>query len=327
MVIENKLISIVVPVYNVSRYIVKCLNSIMNQKYSRFEVIIVDDGSTDNSLALCKDFENQDSRFQVFHKQNGGLSSARNYGLKHVKGDYITFIDSDDFIHENYLYELYTNIEKYQSDISICTYYIYYDDKKMFSFSRQKNYFTYEMDAQDCLKNMLVENGYSVSAWGKLYKTSLFNDVYFPEGKICEDNGTTYKIISKADKIIYINSPLYYYYKRPGSIMLSVFSYKKLDMISLTDEMCDYLDKYYPSLNEISLLRRVYSRFNVLRQIPKDKKYNSLKKELKAYILKNKKIVYKSKYSSFRLKCAVFILKFFGLNGFYVAWNLMNKKR
>lgn len=318
----SDLISIVVPVYNVESYLEKCIDSILNQSYSNFELILVNDGSTDNSGKICSDFEKKDSRIKVINKDNGGLSDARNHGIDIASGRYITFIDSDDFVEVDYIFYLYNLLKKYGTKISICAYNILLENGEKINLG--KGFDETLMSKEDSFKRMLNEEGFSVSAWAKMYDLELFTGVRYPFGKLCEDNGTTYKLIDKVDKVAYGNIPKYNYLKRNGSIMLSDFNLRKLDMIDLTDVMCDYLESKYPALNDVILRRRVYSRFNILRQLDGKSETKQIEQEMKHFILSYKKEIFFKNAFSLRDKLATFFL-LFGKKTFDFAWKMYSK--
>ncbi len=319
---ENELISVVVPVYNVENYLKRCITSIINQTYKNLEIILVDDGSTDGSSEICDKFSLKESRIKVVHKNNGGLSDARNVGIEIATGKYITFIDSDDYVLKDYVEYLYNLIKKYNTKIAICSYSVFTDKGKIIDYG--KKYREEKLNKIQTFSRMLNEKGFSVSAWGKLYDTTLFKKIRYPKNRICEDNGTTYKLIDQVENIIYGNKSKYFYLKRQGSIMLSEFNEKKLDMIYLTDEMCDFLDDKYSQLYEETQKRRVYARFNVLRQILNCKYENKkIEKELIEYILKRRKKILFTNYD-LRTKIAVICISM-GKNFFKSIWKLYYK--
>lgn len=318
---KNDLISIIVPVFNVEKYLKKCVDSIMDQTYQNFEVILVNDGSTDQSLNICSEYAQKDTRVKVINKINGGLSDARNIGIENATGKYITFIDSDDFIKRDYLEYLYYLIKKYNTKISICAYSVLMESGKEINYGI--GYCEKKMDLKESYRRMLNEEGFSVSAWAKLYETKLFENIRYPKGMLCEDNGTTYKILAKEKWIAYGNESKYYYLKRNGSIMLSSFNIKKLDMIILTDEMCSFIEECENELKECAERRRVYARFNILRQIINTENHE-IENEIIKFIVKRKNKILKGKEYSIRDKFALICLlinkKFFGL-----IWKIYSK--
>lgn len=230
----NDLISVVVPIYNVENYLQNCVTSIIKQTYKNLEIILVNDGSTDHSLEIAKQLGEIDNRIKVINKTNGGLSDARNAGIDISKGKYITFIDSDDYIPCDAIEYLYLSMIHNCASISI---------GRLKTTSKLDDCdITYEnfykiFDKYNAINEMLYANKYSVAAPGKLYLKSLFDNIRFPFGKLHEDVFTTYKVFLKADKVFYGDKLVYYYYHRPGSIMVSDFSKKRLDIIEALEQI------------------------------------------------------------------------------------------
>ena len=218
---EN-LISIVVPIYNVKEYLDACIKSIINQTYKNIEIILVDDGSTDGCADLCDEYKKFDSRIRVIHKENGGLSDARNTGLEVASGVYIVFIDSDDYVNVNMVKELYDAIIKTNSDISICKF------KRVKSeiidiYENKENKSLEILSGKRVIEEVYGGNGEEISfvAWNKMYKKDLFydNEIRYPKGRIYEDTFTTYKLLYYSKAIAIIDKYLYYYRVREGSII------------------------------------------------------------------------------------------------------------
>ena len=208
-------ISIIVPVYNVEKYLKECIESILSQTYKNIEIILIDDGSTDNSGKICDEYLKKDSRVKVIHKENGGLSDARNTGIEIASGKYIGFVDSDDYIAKDMYDFLYQNIKRENAEISGCNRFLVYENK-IEIYGKKECYEV--MDSQRAIE-MLCTIGYiGVSAYTKLYEAKLFKDIRYPKGKINEDMYTTYKLFDKANRIVYDATPKYYYRQRSGSI-------------------------------------------------------------------------------------------------------------
>ena len=225
--------------YNVENYLGSCLDSVLSQTYKDFEVLMVNDGSTDSSGAICQDFVERDSRFHYFEKENGGLSDARNYGLDRAKGHYITFLDSDDFLFEDYLENLYYASRLSDSDITIGGYcrfgdsnfYFYNDHFKSDSLVAFKDF-----QAIQYLDSMLDVTFLTFStAWGKLFKRELFSELRFPYGKYAEDQFLIWKLYMKADKIYVFNGASYVYRMNPSGLS-NIFTLKHLDYIDAIEE-------------------------------------------------------------------------------------------
>lgn len=231
---NEDLISVVIPVFNVEKYLQKCIDTVCNQTYQNTQIIMVDDGSTDRCGLICDEAASKDKRITVIHKTNGGLSDARNYGIDIARGKYITFIDSDDYISEDYLEYLYTLIKKYDAEISICGHIKTKNEKES---ARQSEPNEECLSKEKALEEMLYARKFSTSACGKLYLTAFFSDVRYPFGKFSEDMFTTYKVLNKAHRIVYGSQICYYYLRRNGSILVSQFSKKHMDVLEGLDQL------------------------------------------------------------------------------------------
>ncbi|MBD5261372.1 MAG: glycosyltransferase [Bacteroides sp.] len=258
------MVSIIIPVYNVSQYLDKCLISITTQTITDLEIILINDGSTDNSGEICEEWRKRDSRIKVYHKKNGGLSDARNFGIDKATGKYLTFIDSDDYVQQTFIEYLLHLIEKYNSDLSVCQYFKFYDKDENTEFSTKKirtpSSETIISGNDNCMYYFFKTNEIDTVAWRKLYKASLFSsDIRYPEGKYHEDVWTTYKYIAKCKSIAIGNQPLYAYRIRTGSIVNSAFSEKHLDGIEGAIERNEYIKHNYPSLTILSSASVIYS--------------------------------------------------------------------
>jgi len=303
----NDLISLVVPVYNVEMYLERCIESILNQDYKNLEIILVDDGSTDSSGKICDKYKKRDNRIRVIHKSNGGLSSARNCGIKNAHGVYISFIDSDDWITNDYVSCLYNLSVEYSSDISICKIQNFFEDEQIIANKKEytnTSYFKIAMNKHDSIKNLLNEKHFSNSACAKLFKSELFNDVYFPEGKLYEDIPTIYKVFMKCNKIAYIDSICYYYLYRLTSISRSKFDSRKMDAIYFIEKMISEVLILYPDLESISNVRlfNVYYALYIICD-KKNEYYDIIYQRIKNV---RKKVLF-SHVSSFKDKMKSFI--------------------
>lgn len=223
------LITVIIPVYMVETYLDRCVNSIVNQTYENLEIILVDDGSKDNCPALCDRWEQKDKRIRVIHRENGGLSAARNSGIDAAKGEYLAFVDSDDFVSKEFIEVLYQACKHNGSQIAQCRY-EYVDGDVM---TKDKQEVTEPMEVfsgKEMIKGMSWRDGaYNVVAWNKLYHKSMFEGVRYPEGRIHEDEATTHKLFYKAEKVAFVYRFLYGYYTGGTSITRDKFSLKRLD--------------------------------------------------------------------------------------------------
>lgn len=238
------LISVIVPVYNVEKYLDKCLDSLVNQTYKNLEIILVNDGSTDNSSIICNNWSIKDNRIKVIDKANGGLSDARNVGIDNSNGEYIVFVDSDDWIDINFISSLYVQIDKYEADIAASTIVKSYDDhEETQPINDEKRVFT----SEEAMDTLLSGRDFCAVAWNKLYKRNIIGSIRFPVGKIHEDEFFTYKVIANAKKLILVPEAIYYYRQRTGSIMQK-WTPNHLDALEAFKERMDFMNKYYPKL-------------------------------------------------------------------------------
>lgn len=228
-------ISVIVPVYNVEKYLSKCISSILEQSFTDFELILVNDGSKDSSGRLCDGYKEKDSRIKVIHQENTGLSAARNKGLEASEGKYVTFVDSDDFIHPNMLEVLYNNIREYNTDISVCGYHLVYEGKQVSKNSGENNITLYT-NIEGVKRIVEKSDTVMIISCGKLYKHILFSDTWFPVGKYHEDEFVTYKLLYKSNKIVVTDAKLYYYLQRSNSITGRTYSVRRLEKLEALEE-------------------------------------------------------------------------------------------
>lgn len=236
-------ISIIVPVYNVEQYLEKCIESILNQTLEDIEIILIDDGATDNSSQMCDDYALRDNRIKVIHKTNGGLSDARNAGLEIATGKYIAFLDSDDWVESNTYEYLYSIIQRENADIVQCDYIEAYNEDTKITFNGNIRECVYT--GIEALQLLSCEGWVkTVVVWNKLYRKEVFDPIRFPKGKVHEDEFTTYKVLHKANKVINSNLPLIYYRQREGSIMNEEFNEKRLHKLEAWKEKRDYFEQH-----------------------------------------------------------------------------------
>lgn len=278
---RQPLISIIVPVYKVEQYLGKCIQSIIDQTYNNLQIILVDDGSPDNCGKICDDYAKKDSRIEVVHKTNGGLSDARNIGISKANGEYIGFVDSDDYIKESMYEDMYNLIEKSQSDVCICNFYNVIGNDKIL---RNPNNGIYEYNRIEILKEILLDDKIQSYAWNKLYKKELFDDIKYPIGKKYEDIGTTFYILEKCNKVIVTGTPEYYYLNRADSIVNNVNEKTIIDYIELITERYDYIEKNLKDLDKynkyylVKTLVTAYKDINNLKNVGDEtrKKFDDL---------------------------------------------------
>lgn len=235
------LISIVVPIYNVEQYLSRCIDSILNQTYKNIEVLLINDGATDNSGKICEQYAVKDKRIRVIHKENGGLSDARNVGIDNANGKYICFVDSDDYVKKEYVETLYKLCLDYGVSISQCSFEIFHDYDSMSDDLGDTNTKSKLISGLEMLNNMYSQKGVeNIVAWNKLFKKELFTDVRYPVGKIHEDEATIYKVIYKEENVAVTNKSLYRYYQRSDSITNDKFSLKRLDYLDALEGRLEF---------------------------------------------------------------------------------------
>ena len=233
---KQKLVSIIIPIYKVEQYLVDCIQSVCNQTYKNIEIILVNDGSPDNCGKICDDYAKKDKRISVIHKENGGLSDARNNGINIARGDYITFIDSDDYVETTFIEELYNAIEKNNSDISICNINVVDENgNKIGKLGFKDNII---VDGKQIVKGICEQKNIveSIVAWNKMYSSKILKKYKYPVGKIHEDEFLTYKILYQAESVAIINKYLYNYRKNNQSIVGKKFNQQRLDLLEALSE-------------------------------------------------------------------------------------------
>lgn len=234
----DKLISVIIPVYNVSKYLKQCVDSVLNQTYRNLEIILVDDGSTDCSGVICDQYAQTDQRVIVIHKENGGLSDARNTGLEVAKGEYIGFVDSDDFIHPDMYKILSKLLEEKKADIASANWQSFFDGKENdICESRTGKVLVFEhIESLEFLIYGKDKYKISFSVWDRLYRKNVVENFYFPKGKCYEDIVWSAKVFYEAKKYVYIDKDLYYYRRRDDSIVGSDSKYGISERV-ITDEI------------------------------------------------------------------------------------------
>jgi len=237
---KKKIISVVIPVYKVEQYLSECVDSILNQTYDALEIILVDDGSPDSCGKICDEYAKRDSRIKVIHKENGGLSDARNAGIDIASGDYITFVDSDDYIAKDMIEKLYSALIKNNADVSLCARYCFGDKIETFIFPEKNECIVLgEKNKYESL-DFILHNCWE--AWSKLFKINLFKEFRYPKGVLYEDFSLTPKIFFYVSRSVFIPEGLYYYRIRDDSIMTQI-PQSKVDLIRNADENIEFFLK------------------------------------------------------------------------------------
>jgi glycosyltransferase involved in cell wall biosynthesis len=261
------------------------VESILGQSYSHLEILLVDDGSTDHSGAYCDQAAQKDERVRVLHKANGGLSDARNAGIAQARGEYITFVDGDDYVHKNFIKTLLGLAVKHDTDIAVCSYFKIFDrgqktrDAKAMPFALFTN--------TEAIRDLMLPSGLcEVMAWNKLYKRDLFKKkrIQFPVGKIHEDMFTTYKLFFHSRSIAFTDRPLYNYIQRSTGIIGAGYSRKSLAMVEAVDEMLDWLGDKGLSLRQEALAYRLDKTLYLLSLLPDEATYRLDWRQLSGWV-------------------------------------------
>ncbi len=252
------LISVIVPIYNVEKYLDRCVKSIVDQTYTNLEIILVDDGSPDNCPAMCDAWAARDSRIKVIHKQNGGLSDARNAGLKIATGEFISFIDSDDWIDLDFYQILYSTSIETNSEIVACELLEVYDEKSShIRYDGNVECYTPE----EALSTLIEGKIFKAIACNKLYKKQLLIGEHFERGVLHEDEFFTYRILAKANNLAFVNKQLYFYYQRSGSITNQITA-KHFAALNAYKERLEFFKLHYPNLYKKDRISIIYACLN-----------------------------------------------------------------
>ena len=320
----NELISIIVPIYNVEKYLEKCIESLLNQTYKNIEILLIDDGATDRCPQICDKYMEKDKRIKVIHKDNGGLSDARNVGIEIANGKYIGFVDSDDYVEKDMYEFLYKNIKENNADIAICGRYINNADGRQI-IDANPNLFII-MDTKEALINLNSYKGFDMSACDKIYKKELFENIRFPFGKKCEDYYTMYKVFDKANKIIYNSNPKYHYFQRENSISRN--SYISNAYIEASLSQLEFFKKNHPDIEYTARTSYVFAN---IAQFNKYVNYNiicpkNIKEKLKYEVRKNIKYIVINKNISKFKKMQAYIFSF-NINIYKYIYLLMKNRK
>lgn len=262
---KDELISIVVPVYNVEEYITECLDSICNQRYEKIEIILVDDGSGDESGKICDRYEQFDSRIRVIHKENEGLSEARNTGMRLASGQYLMFVDSDDVIAENLTDQLYQLCKDTQAQIAMCDFMDY--NKNCQNDSDASEWIL--MDRNEAVYELCLDRKIKNFAWGKLYHRRLFDGIVFPAGQMFEDINTIYKVFLQSSRVVYTDMKGYYYRRRRGAITQTKSIFHALQRTYAHQQRYVDLKKRQNGLEPILLNQLLYSYIMLAKSFQK----------------------------------------------------------
>lgn len=310
----SELISVIVPIYNAEKYLDRCIKSIINQSYKNLEIILVDDGSSDKCDEICDEWAKKDKRIKVIHKKNSGVSDSRNAGLEIANGEYLSFVDSDDYVHKDFIKILYNLCIENNSDISVC---------EVCETNKDE-------DINNKIQKGIVRNIFPKSVlekkeslyfvvWNKLYKKSVFENVRYLKGKIHEDVAITYKLIYYSKKITITNAKLYFYFNAPGSIMRREFSKERFDILYGINDSYEFFMKnnedkyaYFVLRDFLDNILQLYQQCSLLKEEKSEMKKKLRRKYKETYKKvtsnSNTSISMKLKYTIYRVLPCIYIL-------------------
>ena len=303
-------ISIIVPIYNVQDFLKRCIDSLIVQTYQNLEILLIDDGSTDGCGKICDEYAKKYKNIKAFHKVNGGLSDARNYGIQKATGSYIAFVDSDDFVNKDYCKILHKNLVENNADISICQF-KKVKEESILEDNQEEIISVYE--GVDKQKNILnYSNGMNMVttvAWNKLYKKELWDIIKYPKGKINEDEFVVHQLMHKSHKVVYTSLILYYYYQREDSIMNMKFNIARLDVIEAFKNRMNFYKNIEKYNNLVPLAYVAYMKIIVLnyQYVKKNNLYEEMVKLLKLYRKEYDQRIKIKKSDCIKLKCFYYL--------------------
>jgi len=300
-------ISVIIPVYNVERYVIGCITSVIDQTYKNLEIIIVDDGSTDDSGKICDELRKKDTRIAVIHQPNGGLSDARNTGLDIATGEYIAFVDGDDTIEPEMVDVLYSNLQKETADICACRYYNKWDDGRTQNIGNDHSIRVY--DGMDGLREFLYGKTLDPFACGKLYKASLIGTHRFIKGRMGEDIPFNLKLFQTFPKVVLVGKSLYgYLQQRSGAICNVKISRKRIDSAFYWDVVRRECQVISQELEIFALRRQVLFYIGLYNRLYDEPEYITEKQEIRSFIKTHLKEILVSDICEKTTKVATFLL-------------------
>ena len=318
-------VSVIVPVYNAGEFLKKCIESILAQTFRDFELILIDDGSTDGSSSLCDEYALSDARIKVFHQLNAGQSAARNRAVELASGDYLAFIDADDYVSADYLEYLFELLRLHPECLfSTCNHAVFRGNHSRPNFEADAPLL---LDRKQAFESVLYHGAVDVAPWGKLFHRSVFNTLRFPAGRLYEDTYIFGDILNIADCVVVGNEAKYFYIQHGNSTVNGGFNPKRLEYIDAAEKLASQAESCDPSLHDGAVRRVTHSYLSVLRYMrncPAD--YVKIRQELKEKALANRKSVIHDPAAPKRDKVALVALQA-GFKVFYAMWDVYNSFR
>lgn len=324
---QSVIISIIIPVYNVEKYLSKCLDSVISQTYKQLEIIVIDDGSTDKSGIICDEFALKDNRIIVIHQPNGGLSAARNSGLDIAKGEYVMFVDSDDFVESTFC-EKPLNIAL-KENVDIVTFGYFKISNKSTKVNRTNN--PRIVQASEAIKlSITLDDVIHGFVWNKFYRRNLFDEIRFPVGRTFEDQGVNYLLYHFARNIYISDEALYHYCRRDNSISKHYYTPRSIkDRFELWNNRLRFIQKNYPDLESYQIQQLVNESFLAFSYTSSLPQYKSFVKKVEDFLIENKKkILLIEKDNKKKLLLFYYFRPLFHLYYYYISkryWNCRNE--
>jgi len=318
-------ISVILPIYGVEAYLERCIDLLVRQTYSDFQLILVDDASPDRCGEICDEWVKKDSRIEVYHKENGGLSDARNFGIEKAKGEYLSFIDPDDYVTTDYLEYLLHLIESRPGcKLSACNHTVKRGEREV----NNGNFSGVRVFSQkEAFREVLYHGLVDVSAWAKLYHRSLFETVRFPKGKWYEDTYIFGDILRSVDELVYGGDSKYFYVQRKNSFCAGNFRKERLSFIEAVDRLCEAALLSDPDLKRATLRRKNHALLSTLRYMEHcENEYRPLRDDFRRRVLEYSKEVLSDPLLPKRDRLAIQTLKM-GFPIFFFAWRLYGRLR
>ncbi len=320
-------ISVIVPVYNAEQYLTNCIESILSQTFQDYELILIDDGSTDESGVICDEYARKNRQIKVIHQSNAGPSAARNRGLEESRGNYITFVDADDYVEMSYLEKLWQTLERYGADLVVGGMVVVREGKRS---KRRKDMVAPELKMErmatreEAYRGMLEGKHALLFAWGKLYHRRLFQGLQYAEGEIYEDVKIICKLIERAERIVLTSYAGYFYIQRLGSITHEAMSHKHMILLENEKRLWTFMKDRYPKLESLAKRQYLNSCFFLIEKMASDPKFQGECRNLRKIILKNWKYLLFSTCVSWMERGGMICL-LFGIPCYRETWKLFTK--
>lgn len=318
------LISIIIPVFNTAPFLDACIDSALGQTYTHTEILLVNDGSTDESPHICRRRMAEDDRIRVIDKENGGLSDARNAGMDAARGQYLTFLDGDDYLEPDALSYLYNLLQNAQAQISICNLKKVDENGSPAGNPEPEKEVVLSMSAEQAMETLFYQTYFTTSACGKLYESALLQKLRFPKGKLHEDMDFVYRAFDLADKVSFGNLSKYCYVQRGGSIVHTAFRPEKMDYIDITEEMLDYVSARRPALYKAAVSRCFSANFQVLMDLKDRRRHEGVYRILSGNIRRYRRTVLTDRRARFMNRAAA-ALSYLGLPTVKLLWRFVGK--